>query len=128
VFENGSALQLVWTPDPKLRASAVVDAAWSRPAGQHGFTRIVRVGPDLGRSVGSRGRVELSARRAFVSGPPPAGLLPGPDPAGGPRWEASARADVRVRESTTVGLSLASRAFAGRPTRTQGRAEVRAFF
>jgi len=128
VTEGGGALSVAWTPDPALRAVATVDAAWSRPEGGRGFTRIVRAGPDVGRSIGARGRIEVSARRAFVSGPAPVGLLPGPDPAGGPRWEASARADVRVRESTTVGLTVTSRAFAGRAAQTVGRAEVRAFF
>jgi hypothetical protein len=50
------------------------------------------------------------------------------DPAGVPRWEATARADYRVHESTTVSLSLDMRERPGRSALTTGRAELRAFF
>ena len=56
------------------------------------------------------------------------GLLPSADPAGFPRWDATARFDYRVRQNTTMGLSYSMREFAGRRTQATGRAEVRAFF
>lgn len=126
--ESGMTAQLVWSPGSRVRAVAAGDAAWTRAIGQVEPTRTLRVGPDLGVSIGPRGRIELTARRAFVSGPPPTALLPGVDPAGAPRIEASGRADYRVRDSITLSLSLQSRAYEGRTARTTGRAEVRAFF
>jgi hypothetical protein len=56
------------------------------------------------------------------------GLLPSADPAGAPRWDGSAHLDVRVRESATFGLSYAVSEREGLPIRSQGRAELRAFF
>jgi hypothetical protein len=55
-------------------------------------------------------------------------LLPTADPAGVPRWEATARADYRVHESTTASLSLDVRERPGRSALTTGRAELRVFF
>jgi len=128
LIENGGSTQLVVTPGARLRAVAALEASWSRPEGQVGFTRTLRLGPDLGVALGARGRLELSARRAVVAGPPVAGLLPSADPPGPPRWEGSARLDHRVRESTTLGLSFTAREVPRLGTRSTGRAELRAFF
>lgn len=137
--ERGAVAQLVWTPDARLRAAAQLDAGWVRPEdGQGGAldaaTRTLRVGPDLGFAVGARGRIELMARRAFVSGPPPLALVPSIDPAGAPRWEGSARGDYRLHESTTFSTQVSVRDRTGqllgiaRRTEITGRAELRAFF
>ena len=120
--------QLVYTPGAKLRAVAAFELSRSRPEGATEYTRTVRVGPDLGYAFGKRGRAELKLRRAFVTGPPAVNLLPTSDPAGVPRWEASARADYRVHESTTANLSLDVRERPGRSALITGRIELRAFF
>jgi hypothetical protein len=120
--------QLVYTPGAKLRAVAALELTRSRPEGATEYTRTIRLGPDLGYAFGKRGRAELKLRRAFVSGPPAVNLLPTSDPAGVPRWEASARADYRVHESTTANLSLEVRERPGRSALTTGRVELRAFF
>jgi hypothetical protein len=127
VTHTGSG-RLIVSPDARLRAVMAVDATFSRPSGQGAFTRTLRLGPDVGVSVGPRGRLEVGARRAFVSGPPAAGLIPSADPAGFPLWDGTARFDYRVRQSTTVGLTYSVRAFDGRRAQSTGRAEVRAFF
>jgi hypothetical protein len=127
--ESGGLAQVVVTPDARLRAAGVLEAAWARPEfGALENTRTIRLGPDLGLALGAHGRLELSARRAFVTGPPPLTLLPTAELAGPPRWETTARGDYRVRESTTVGLTFTLRERTGRPTEHLGRAEVRAFF
>jgi hypothetical protein len=120
--------RLIVSPNPRLRAVLTLDGTLSRPEGADAFTRTLRLGPDVGVSVGPRGRVELTARRAFTAGPPATGLLPAADPAGFPRWDGTARFDYRVRQSTTVGLTYAVRAFESRRAQSTGRAEVRAFF
>jgi hypothetical protein len=120
--------QLVYTPGAKLRAVATLELTRSRPEGATEYTRTIRTGPDLGYSLGKRGRAELTLRRAFVSGPPALNLLPTSDPAGAPRWEGSARADYRVHESTTANLSVNVRERPGRSALVTGRAELRAFF
>ena len=96
--------------------------------GALGATQTVRIGPDLGLAVGPRGRLELSARRAFITGAPPTALVPSADPAGAPRWEGSSRLDYRVRESATFALSLNGRDRYQRPALSTGRAELRAYF
>ena len=126
--ESGGSGQLVWTPGTRLRVAAVGDLAWSRPDQSELATRTLRFGPDLGWTFGARGRADLQARRALISGPPAVALLPTADPAGAPEWEITARADVRVRDVTTVGFSVISRRFEDRAARTTGRFEVRAFF
>jgi hypothetical protein len=126
--EGGGTGQLVVTPVPALRLSASGEASWSRPAGQTEPTRTLRAGTGVGLALGARGRAELGARRAFLSGPPAVGLLPSADPAGAARWEANARVDYRLRASTTVGMAFSSREYPGRRARYDGRAEVRAFF
>lgn len=131
--EPGAQATVAWQPGARLRADGAFEASWSRPEAVAGaaavpFTRTLRAGPDVGLSVGARGRLDLSARRAFVSGPPVLGLIPSVDPAGAPRWDATARADVRVRESVTFGVTAAVRDYPGRRTVTNGRAELRAFF
>jgi len=108
--------------------ASALDVGFSRPQGQAAFTRTVKLGPDLGASVGARGRVEFSLRRAFVSGPPALGLLPSVDPAGAARWDGSARFDLKLHETTTFGLSGNVREFPNRAALVTGRAEVRAFF
>jgi hypothetical protein len=135
--EVGAVAQLVFTPDSRLRAAAILDAGWVRPeTGSAGdeATRTVRVGPDLGLGIGARGRVELSVRRSFLSGPPPVALVPTIDPAGAPRWEGSVRGDYRVHETTTISTSFQVRDRTGqvlpplRPVEMTGRVELRAFF
>lgn len=126
--ERGGSGQLVWTPDARLRVAAAGDLAWSRQGATTEATRTLRFGPDLGWAFGARGRADIQARRALISGPPPVGLLPSADPPGAPEWEITARADVRVRDVTTVGFSVVSRRFENRSARTTGRFEVRAFF
>ena len=128
LVDQGGTAQLVWQPSGALRLVGAMDASWSRPVGQADFTRTLRVGPDAGMSVGRGGRVELSVRRAFVSGPPALGLLPSADPAGAARWDGTARFDWRLHETTTLGLSSSVRERPGHRTVTTGRAEVRAFF
>ena len=128
LVEQTAVGQLVYTPGTKLRAVAVMELTRARPEGEKAFTRTLRVGPDLGYAIGRRGRAELTARRAFVSGPPAVNLLPSADPAGSPRWEATARGDYRVRESTTAALTVDVRERPGRRALVTGRAELRAFF
>jgi hypothetical protein len=134
--ETGGTAQLVYARDARLRLAAHVDAGWTRPAATAGVeaTRIVRVGPDLGIAIGPRGHLDVTARRAFVTGPAALSLLPSIDPAGAPRWEATTRADYRLHESTTFSTSFSVRDRTGQvlpPARTTemvGRAELRAFF
>jgi hypothetical protein len=138
--EAGVSAQLVYTPDARLRAAGALDAGWIHPeAGGTGIvdtetTRTIRVGPDLGLALGTRGHLDVTARRAFVSGAPAVALVPSIDPAGAPRWEGSARADYRLHESTTFSTSFTVRDRTGqvvppaRTTEVTGRAELRAFF
>ena len=138
--EAGVTTQLVFTPDARLRAVAALDAGWSHPeAGGTGITdpsvtRTIRIGPDLGVALGPRGHLDVTARRAFVSGAPALALIPSIDPAGAPRWEGSARADYRLHESTTFSTTFTVRDRTGqvappaRTTEVTGRAELRAFF
>ena len=128
LVEQGATSQLVLQPSSGLRAAAVADLAWSRPQGQLESTRTLRLGPDLGVSIGTKGRADLTLRRAFVSGAPAVGLLPSADPAGAARWDGTARFDLRVHESTTFGLTSTVRERPGRATVVNGRVEVRAFF
>ncbi len=128
LLDAGGTGRLVVTPSNVLRLTAFGEAIWSRPAGQPEVTRTLRLGPDVGIALGARGRAELTARRAFIAGPPAVGLLPSADPAGAPQWESTARVDYRVRESTTLGVSMAARRFPERSARYDGRAELRAFF
>ena len=128
LVEQGANAQLVLQPSTGLRAAAVVDLAWARPQGQLESTRTLRLGPDLGVNIGSKGRADFSVRRAFVSGAPAVALLPSADPAGAARWDGTARFDLRLHESTTFGLSSTVRERPGRAAVVNGRVEVRAFF
>ncbi|MCC6650832.1 MAG: hypothetical protein IT348_06755 [Candidatus Eisenbacteria bacterium] len=128
VVDETALSQLVWQPGTRLRAAGTVEAGFSRPLGQTAFTRTIRLGPDLGVSIGPRGRAELSARRAVITGPPAVSVLPSADPAGAARWDATARFDLRLHESTTFGLSAGVKERPGSRTLTTGRAEVRSFF
>jgi hypothetical protein len=128
LFDSGVNGQLILTPSARLRAAAVAGALWSRPEGATQQTRTLRVGPDLGFDVGARGHAEFGARRGFVAGAPPVSLLPTRDPAGPPRWEASGRFDLRLRESSTASASLNAVGRDGQSTVVTGRAELRAFF
>jgi len=128
-LENlGGTGNLVYTPDARLRAAAALEVTFSRPAGSAERTRTVRLGPDLGVALGAKGRAQLALRRAFLSGPPVVSLLPTADPAGPARWDASANVDYRVRETTTLGVSLNMRDRTTGGTQYTGRAELRAFF
>jgi hypothetical protein len=128
LFEQSGVGRVVYAPSAGLRLTGVLELTRSRPEGAAEYTRTLRVGPELSAALGKRGRAEVKARRAFITGPPPVNLLPSVDPAGAPRWEGSARADYRVRESTTAGLSVVVRERPGRPALATGRAELRAFF
>jgi hypothetical protein len=134
LVDAGGTGQFVFTPGARLRAAAVGEATWLRPERAPGSattaatTRTVRIGPDLGVGVFRNGRLELTARRAFASGPPALSLLPSADPADAPRWEGAARFDLRVLEGTSAGVTFAVQDRPGRPTIVTGRAEVRAFF
>jgi hypothetical protein len=120
--------QLVAVPDARLRAAAAGELSLSRAPGQIEDTRTLLVGPDLGLSVGRGGRVEVTARRAFVSGAPAAGLLPSADPAGSPTWQGTARVDVRLLQTFTLGVFSGLRQFEGQRAIVNGRLEMRAFF
>lgn len=126
--EQSATGQMVYTPDTRLRAVAVLEVSRSRPEGREVFTRTVRLGPDLGYALGRHGRAELKLRRAFVSGPDEVSLLPTATEVGVPRWEGSTRVDYRVHESTTAGLTLSARERTGRSALVTGRVELRAFF
>ena len=128
LLEQGTTAQLIATPSPRLRAVAALDAGFSRPEGQREFTRTVSLGPDLGVALGARGHADVSARRAFISGPPPLSLLPTLDPVGAPTWLVRARFDYRVHETTTFSLSADESQRPGVPALVTGRAELRAFF
>ena len=128
LFEQGGSTQWIFQPGDRLRSAAVLDASWSRPEGAVEMTRTVRVGPDVSFALGTRGRMSVTGRRAFIAGPASVGLLPSADPAGAARWDGSANVDVRVRESTTFGLSYSVSERPGFATRSVGRAELRAFF
>jgi hypothetical protein len=136
--ETGAVASLIYAPDARLRAAASLDAGWVRPEADDGTagdaTRTLRVGPDLGVAVGARGHVDVSVRRAFVSGAAPLALVPGIDPAGAPRWDGTVRGDYRVHETTTFSTTVTVRDHTGqllgltRRTEVIGRAELRAFF
>lgn len=128
IVEEGAQTQWVWQPGPALRLAGAADLGFSRPQGQLDATRTIKIGPDVSMAVGARGRAELVLRRAFVSGPPASALIPSVDPAGAARWDAHARFDLRLHETTTFGLSGDLRERPDRPTVVSGRAEVRAFF
>ena len=123
-----ASAQVIFTPDPRWRLAGAGALSWTRPAGRDQSTRVIQVGPDLGVTIGRRGHGELSARRAFSSGPPAVALIPSADPAGAPRWQGTSRFDYRLLESFTLGLSATLRDFPGRRTISSGRAEMRAFF
>lgn len=128
LLDQGGTARLIFTPDARMRSVAALDVLWSRSEAQPEFTRTVRLGPDLGLALGARGRAEASARRAFISGPPPLGLIPTLDPVGAPRWEVQTRLDYRVHETTSLSLSVNGQDRPGSPTLVTGRAELRAFF
>jgi hypothetical protein len=128
LIDEGGTAQLIWQPSGGLRLVGAMEASWARPVSEPEFTRTLRVGPDAGVNVGRGGHLELSLRRAFLSGPPPLGLLPSADPAGAARWDGTARFDWRLHETTTFGLSSSVRERPGHRTVATGRAEVRAFF
>ncbi|HET7224123.1 MAG TPA: hypothetical protein VFK69_00310, partial [Candidatus Eisenbacteria bacterium] len=128
LLDRGGTGQLVWSPDARLRAAGVVELSWDRPAGQTEPTRTLRLGPDVGLTLGAKGRADVSVRRAFESGPPAVALLPSAIPAGAPRWQGTTRLDYRVRESVTAGVSYDVSTRPGHKALANGRAEVRAFF
>jgi hypothetical protein len=119
LVDQGGNARVVWQPGPAMRATGVMEATWSRALG---------VGPEASIGVGRAGRADVSARRAFISGPPALGLLPSAEPAGAPRWDVTGRFDYRVHETTTIGFDTSVRERPGRRTVVTGRAEVRAFF
>ena len=128
LIDQGGTGQLILTPDQRLRAVLAAALNWSRPEGQADPTRTLRIGPDLSRTLGKRGRAELSVRRSFMAGPPAVSLLPSAEAAGAARWDGNSRLDYRVRDSTTLSVSFTVRDRPPIPVRYTGRAEVRAFF
>lgn len=128
LFTSGLTGQVVVTPGARLRVAAVAEAAWTRPEGATELSRSLRIGPDVGIAVGTRGHADLSIRRGFESGAPAVSLLPTSVPAGVPVWDSTARFDYHVRESSTVGVTTSVIQRPGLKTAVTGRAEVRAFF
>jgi len=127
--EGGVQGQLGYSPGARLRAALVTDLAWTRDeATAARWSRSWRAGPDLGLSLFGSGRIEFSARRTLSAGTSLSSLLPLGDPLGIPRWEASTRFDYRLRDQTTIGISMVSRDRDQRAPEHEGRAEVRAFF
>jgi len=120
--------QLVAVPDARLRVAAAAQLSLSRSPGQLEDTRTLLVGPDVGMSVGRAGRIEVTARRGFTSGPPAVALIPTADPAGAPVWQGTARLDYRLLQTFTLGLSSNLRQFAEERAIVSGRLEMRAFF
>ena len=97
--------QLAMQARAALRATGALELDQSRPLGQTDATRTVRIGPDISAGLGARGHLDVSLRRAFVSGPAAVSLLPSADPAGFARCDGSARFDLRLHETTTFGVS-----------------------
>lgn len=128
IEESSLSSQLIVTPGPRLRTVAAAEAVWSRAQGAVERTRTLRIGPDVGFDIGSKGHAELGLRRGFVGGAPPVSLLPSRDPAGPARWDASGRLDYRVRASSTASATVNAIERAGQRTVVTGRAELRAFF
>lgn len=128
LIEHGGLGQITLSPSYRLRLSAVGELSWLRPEHRQEPTRTLRVGPELGLAVGLRGHLDLSARRAFIAGPPAESLLPTADPIGAPVWETRGRFDLRLHETTTFGVSLDAADYATRRTQVTGRVELRAFF
>jgi len=126
--DEGGTAQGIFTPGSWLRAAAIVEASWSRPEGAIERSQVLRVGPDFGVALGTRGRLESGFRRTFASGPPALDLLPTADPLADQLWEANARIDWRLHESVTFSTSAQVRDRIGRSLLTTGRAELRAFF
>ncbi len=128
IEEGGGTFRAAYTPGPRLRVAGAAEVTWSRPEGGADLTRLIRVGPDLGLSLGARGRLEAGFRRALSSGPAPLDLLPTADPLATLRWEGNARIDWRVHEGATFGTSITARDRTDRRAQVTGRAELRAFF
>ena len=53
--------------------------------------------------------LQPNANQGASNGPPAVALLPSADPLTPPRWEGTSRFDYRVRESTTLGVSVSMR-------------------
>src|SRR5262249_58667921 len=85
-------------------------------------------GPELGLTMFRQGRLELTSRKTVRRGEPVSAELPFGDPLGAILLETTGRFDYRLRELTTVGISMTSRDREGRRVESEGRAEVRAFF
>jgi hypothetical protein len=127
--ETGALGQLGYSPGARWRVALVSDLAWTRDAATElPWSRTLRVGPDVGVTVWTRGRLETSARRTLSSGPVIGPLLPNADPLGLVRWETNTRFDYRVGDQSTLGLSFVTRDREGHAPEHEGRAEARAFF
>lgn len=126
---GGGVVTVGYSPSARLRAAWVSDLGWAREEGAGtGASTVWKSGPDFGLSLLGQGRLELSGRRTLTRGESVNAALPFGDPLGALRWESSARFDYRLRDQTTMGVSLVSRDRDGRPPEQEGRAEVRAFF
>jgi hypothetical protein len=127
--EGGVQGQTGYTPSARMRAALVSDLSWTRDEGAAAvWSKTWRAGPELGVSLFGPGRLELSARRTLIAGSSLSTLLPLGDPLGAPRWESTARFDYRLRDQTTLGISLTSRDRDHHAPEHEGRAELRAFF
>jgi hypothetical protein len=115
LVDEGGTAQFIWQPSGTLRLVGAMDASWSRPVGQPEFTRTLRVGPDAGMSVGRGGRVELTVRRAFISGPPALGAAAERRPGGGRALGRHGALRLAAARDHDTGLELHRPGAAGPP-------------
>ena len=129
IREGGLTARLGFSPGATLRVALVGDGSWARREGSGDpLSTAWTFGPELGLTLFRMGRLELSSRKTIRQGEPLSAELPFGDPLGAVRWESTGRFDYRLRELTTVGISMTSRDREGRRVESEGRAEVRAFF
>ena len=129
VREGGLTGRLGFSPGATLRLGLVGDGSWARQEGSGDpLSTAWTFGPELGLTLFRQGRLELTSRKTVRRGEVVSAELPFGDPLGAVSSETTGRFDYRLREQTTVGVSLTSRNREGRRTESEGRAEVRAFF
>jgi hypothetical protein len=129
VREAGLTGRLGFSPSAAFRLALVGDGSWARREGSTDpLSTALTFGPELGLTLFRQGRLELTSRKTVLQGEPLSADLPFGDPLGTVLLESTGRFDYRLRELTTVGISMTSRNREGRRVETEGRAEVRAFF
>jgi hypothetical protein len=129
VREGGLTGRLGFSPGAALRLAFVSEGTWSRQERSGDpLSTAWTFGPELGLTLFRQGRLELTSRKTLRRGDVVSAELPFGDPLGAVNWESTGRFDYRLREQTTVGLSVTSRDREARRVETEGRAEVRAFF